>query len=156
VLGQRGRHRLIVIICTFSLCLNGLFVIKWLRQRSPDYQGMDMFPYYLALAYVSYDVEFNPKAHPNVQSLPGRPMIDKAFSALQASMPLYGRYGYHTGTAYEWIYNLEFMDTSDTTAYRQLSDIKSFLPLKTFIKPSEIQPLFDAITKEYTSKSIKK
>lgn len=156
MLGQRGRHRLIVIICTLSLCLNGLFVIKWLRQRSADYQGMVMFPYYLALAYVSYDVEFNPKAYPNVQNLPGKPMIDKAFSALQASMPLYGRYSYHTDTAYEWIYNLEFMDISDASAYRQLSDIKSFLPLKTFIKPSEIQPLLDAITKEYTFKSIKK
>jgi hypothetical protein len=146
-LTRRNIIRVLISICVLSLCANAYIIVRAVSQRASDYKGMSMVPNYLAAALVSYDLEFNKKDNPNVHFQPGLSSVQMAFSGFQASEPLYSNYDYHTDYVYYFLSDL--MNSSDTTIYRELSDIKSYLPNR-FIKPSEIQPLFNAIAREYT------
>lgn len=145
--------RAVTIVCVLSLCLNGIFLVRNIAQRSSNMRGMDMTPYYLSLALNSYSLEFEKNRSPNVHFQPGRPSIDMAFSAYQAAEPLFNRYGFkNTVYVYDFLYNLYFL-SSDRTAYHELLGIKSFLP-NHYLTSSEIQRLFSAIAKEYQQSTL--
>lgn len=138
------RFRWVAGICIASLCLNAFFVIRDESRRSTNYREMSMVPYYLSMALASYKAQFS--HDPNVHYVPGSFSVNMAFSAYQASESLYEDYGYHDSEVYGFLYNLT-VSSSDATAYHDLLGIASYLP-NTYIKSSQIQPLFNAMARE--------
>lgn len=142
---NRNLTRVIIGVCVLSLCFNGYFVVRHITHRSADYRAMDLAPEYLFAAFASFTIEFNKERYPNTHYQPGNQALQMAFSAFQASQPLYSQYGYNTSSVYSSLDNLR--NSSDQQAYHDLSSIKSFLTSRT-IQPSEIQPLFNSIAKQ--------
>ncbi|WDL97187.1 hypothetical protein [Alicyclobacillus sp. ALC3] len=143
---NRLTARGLTVVCVVSLCLNGYFAVRHFAQRSSDYHAMAMVPYYLSLALVSYTIEFNKKEYPNTHYQPGHTDLQMAYTAFQASNSLYGEYGYNTTSINGFLDQLR--NSSDSSAYHDLVAIKPYLS-NTFVKPSQIQPLFNAIADEY-------
>lgn len=134
------------MVCVLSLCTNAYVVIRHFAQRSSNYNDMAMVPYYLSMALDSYIIEFTKKGDPNEHYQPGNLSVQMAFSSYQASESLYREYGYNTNAALTFLDQLR--NASDAQAYHELLSLKSYLP-NTFIKPSQIQPLFNAMASEY-------